>query len=223
MCVRAAVLRSRLTFFEALRRKTAGAATPCAADAAGDLADTSSASSGDLDPSAGSFWVASAAQVPEAAADKLPEGSAAAVTADSEPPRPPASEASSRTSEGSSGVLVSAMEGAGAPAGAAVVVKAGPHAGPAAASEVHASCTVTDQRASAQCQTPPVCGLAPQPQHEAQLLPAQPRRHRSAELWIPAEEEAFLRSLGWEECDDDEAEGAGLNVASGCACLSFVR
>ena len=35
-------------------------------------------------------------------------------------------------------------------------------------------------------------------------------RQRSAELCIPAEEEAFLRSLGWQECED-EAEGAPLH------------
>jgi hypothetical protein len=31
---------------------------------------------------------------------------------------------------------------------------------------------------------------------------------KAAKLVIPAEEEAFLRSLGWEACDDDEDEGA---------------
>ena len=35
---------------------------------------------------------------------------------------------------------------------------------------------------------------------------------KAAKLVIPAEEEAFLRSLGWEACDDDEDEGAARAV-----------
>ena len=72
-------------------------------------------------------------------------------------------------------------------------------------------------------------GRSPGPAHQAASAPAAPGsahsasatgahgalrrpfaampRQRSAELCIPAEEEAFLRSLGWQECED-EAEGA---------------
>ena len=47
-------------------------------------------------------------------------------------------------------------------------------------------------------------------------------RQRSAELCIPAEEEAFLRSLGWQECEDEDEGTYPVPVADLVTVNCFV-
>ena len=100
------------------------------------------------------------------------------------------------------------------------------------------SATVTPEPAERQQHTPPASSAAVEEPDAAEMTPAKsgggqldpaPKPSSSGSLserlLIPAEEEAFLRSLGWEgdDMDDDDEEGdeSALLIHIGAAMLQF--
>ena len=201
MALLAAAMRGRCSFFETLRGSSAAAADP-AAPGGGGIA----CSSADM-PSAhqwpcGDMALNLAAEpprgLPAACAEPGRDGSGKApleVSGDSAGQAPRAAGAAAGAAQGAPAAWGSCSARTGcAAAGAAQTPGRSP--GPAAAVAHPPAAPGSARSASA-------AGA-----HGAMRRPfaAMPRQ-RSADLCIPAEEEAFLRSLGWQECKD-EAEGA---------------
>lgn len=201
MALLAAALRGRCSFFETLRGSSAAAPDP-AAPGGGGIA-------------------CSSADMPSA--HQWPCGDLALNLA-AEPPRGLPAACADSGSNGSGRAWLEAPGESACQATRAAGAADGPAQGAPAAL---GSCSARTGGAAAGAAQAP--GRSPRPAAVATDAPAAPGsarsasaagahgalrrpvaampRQRSAELCIPAEEEAFLRSLGWQECED-EAEGA---------------
>ena len=198
----AAAMRGRCSFFETLRGSSPAAPDPAAPGGAGRACNGTDVQS----------------------AHQWPCGDLAFNLA-AEPPRGLPAACTERGSPRSSEAWLEAHGGSAGRAGRVAGVAEGPAGGaPATWGSGHARKGGAAARAAQAAGAPaapstaryaPAAGATGALRHPCAALP----RQRSADLCLPAEEEAFLRSLGWQECDD-EAAGAPSRATHTAAPLA---